>query len=113
MKVRVLLLLVLAAVLVAPLGFIQSTVDAQAPAGAPAVAPAAQAPGAPATGRAQAAAAQTRPIRVYLRAGLKTHAEGQHDYPQFLADWSKMLTERGAIVDGSLHFPTADELAGV
>ena len=30
---------------------------------------------------------------------------GQHDYPQFLADWSKILTERGAIVDGSLHSP--------
>ena len=48
-----------------------------------------------------------RPIKVYLRAGLKTHAAGQHDYPQFLADWSKLLTERGALVDGSLHFPTA------
>lgn len=114
MKVRVSLLLVLAAVLVAPFGLTQSTVDAQAPSAAPAVGPAAaQAPAAPATGRAQAAATQTRPIRVYLRAGLKTHAEGQHDYPQFLADWSKMLTDRGAIVDGSLHFPTADELAGV
>jgi len=54
-----------------------------------------------------------RPIKVYLRAGLKTHAVGQHDYPQFLADWSKLLTERGAIVDGSLHFPTEQELADV
>jgi type 1 glutamine amidotransferase len=55
----------------------------------------------------------TKPIRVYLRAGLKTHGPGQHDYPQFLADWSKILTERGAIVDGSLHFPTAAELENV
>jgi type 1 glutamine amidotransferase len=54
-----------------------------------------------------------RPIKVYLRAGLKTHAAGQHDYPQFLADWSKLLTERGAIVDGSLHFPTEQELADI
>ena len=54
-----------------------------------------------------------RPIKVYLRAGLKTHAAGQHDYPQFLADFSKILTERGAIVDGSLHFPTEPELADV
>ena len=62
---------------------------------------------------AQAAppAPEGRPIKVYLRAGLKTHAAGQHDYPQFLADWSKLLTERGAIVDGSLHFPTEQELA--
>ena len=52
-------------------------------------------------------------MHVYIRAGLKTHDVGQHDYPQFLADWSKLLTERGAVVDGSLHAPTADELAGV
>ncbi|HEY8549597.1 MAG TPA: ThuA domain-containing protein [Vicinamibacterales bacterium] len=53
------------------------------------------------------------PLRVYIHAGLKTHGEGQHDYPQFLADWSKLLTARGAIVDGGLHFPSARELAGV
>jgi len=51
------------------------------------------------------------PIHVYIRAGLKTHGPGQHDYPQFLADWSKVLTERGAVVDGSLHFPTRAEIA--
>ena len=50
---------------------------------------------------------------VYIRAGLKTHGPGQHDYPQFLADWSKILTERNAVVDGSLHFPKAEELANV
>jgi type 1 glutamine amidotransferase len=49
-------------------------------------------------------------MRVYLQAGLKTHQTGQHDYPQFLADWSKILTEHGAIVDGSLHAPSASEL---
>jgi type 1 glutamine amidotransferase len=49
-------------------------------------------------------------LHVYLQAGLKTHEPGQHDYPQFLADWSKILTEHGAIVDGSLHAPDADEL---
>lgn len=58
-------------------------------------------------------AAQARPIRVYLRAGLKTHGPGEHDYPQFLADWSKILTERGAVVDGSLHFPRAADLENV
>ena len=50
------------------------------------------------------------PIRIYLYAGLKTHGEGQHDYPQFLADWSKLLMNRNAIVDGSLHFPSEKEL---
>lgn len=64
-------------------------------------------PPAPAAATAQAAA----PIRIYIRGGLKTHGPGQHDYPQYLADWSKVLTERGAIVDGSLHFPTAAEIA--
>jgi type 1 glutamine amidotransferase len=53
------------------------------------------------------------PLRVYLRGGLKTHGAGQHDYPQFVADWSTILTERGAVVDGGLHFPTAPELDGV
>lgn len=52
-------------------------------------------------------------LKVYLRAGLKTHFRGQHDYPQFLADWSKILTEHGAVVDGSYHAPTAVELEGV
>ena len=51
-------------------------------------------------------------IQVYLRAGLKTHGPGQHDYPQFLADWSKFLTQHGAVVSGSLHAPLAQELEG-
>jgi type 1 glutamine amidotransferase len=49
-------------------------------------------------------------MHIYLRAGLKTHGPGLHDYPQFLADWSKILTNHGAIVDGSLHAPSAAEL---
>jgi type 1 glutamine amidotransferase len=54
-----------------------------------------------------------RPIHVYIRAGLKSHGEGLHDYPQFLGDWSKVLTEHGALVDGGLHFPDARELSDV
>jgi type 1 glutamine amidotransferase len=50
-------------------------------------------------------------MRIYLWSGLKSHLPGQHDYPQFLADWSKLLTERGAVVDGALHAPTAADLA--
>ncbi len=49
-------------------------------------------------------------MHIYLWAGLKSHGAGQHDYPQFLADWSKLLTEHGAVVDGSLHPPTAAQL---
>src|SRR6266702_5804470 len=51
-------------------------------------------------------------MHVYIRAGLKSHGPGQHDYPQFLADWSKLLTMHGAVVDGSFHSPTAVELEG-
>ena len=99
MRNRVMWLGVLSVVLVAPVFVPRGLAVAQTPGGA-----------APA---AQAAATATRPIHVYLRAGLKTHGEGQHDYPQFLADWSKLLTDRGAVVDGSLHFPTEAELQGV
>src|SRR5687768_2530860 len=49
-------------------------------------------------------------MRVFLWTGLKTHSPGQHDYPQFLADWSKLLTERGAVVTGALHPPTRADL---
>jgi type 1 glutamine amidotransferase len=52
-------------------------------------------------------------MHIYIRAGLKTHLTGQHDYPQFLADWSKLLTDKGAVVDGSFHAPSAQELEGV
>jgi type 1 glutamine amidotransferase len=52
-------------------------------------------------------------MRIYLWAGLKTHSAGQHDYPQFLADWSKLLTERGAVVSGGLHPPTKADLEAV
>ena len=58
----------------------------------------------------QASPFSTPPVRVFIYAGLKTHAEGQHDYPQFLADWSKLLMNRNAVVDGGLHFPSAKEL---
>jgi type 1 glutamine amidotransferase len=54
------------------------------------------------------------PLRVFIRSGEKTHNpvnNGMHDYPAFLADWSKILLERGVKVDGALHFPTAEELA--
>src|SRR5215831_13706597 len=49
-------------------------------------------------------------MHIYIWAGLKSHSSGQHDYPQFLADWSKILTEHGAIVDGALHPPSVTDL---
>ncbi len=50
-------------------------------------------------------------MHIYIWAGLKSHQPGQHDYPQFLADWSKILTEHGAVVDGGLHPPSPAQLA--
>jgi type 1 glutamine amidotransferase len=81
-------------------------------------APAAPAAGAPQPGGRgqgrgqgpQGSPFSTPPIRIFLYGGLKTHAEGQHDYPQFVADWSKLLMNRNAIVDGALHFPSEKEL---
>ncbi len=52
-------------------------------------------------------------MRIYIWAGLKSHGAGQHDYPQFLADWSKVLTEHGAVVSGALHSPTSADLEHV
>src|SRR5215472_8301777 len=49
-------------------------------------------------------------MHIYIWAGLKSHFAGQHDYPQFLADWSKLLTDRGAVVDGALHAPSRADL---
>ena len=83
------------AIAVAALG-VSATAQQRGPAGEP-----------PARQRARPAP----PIRVYIRGGLKTHAEGQHDYPQYLADWSKVLTERGAIVDGGCTSRPPRELA--
>jgi type 1 glutamine amidotransferase len=54
------------------------------------------------------------PLRIFIRSGEKTHGEalnGLHDYPRFLGTRSTLLKERGAVVDGALHFPSAQELA--
>lgn len=56
------------------------------------------------------AAGQT-PLRVFLRGGPKTHGEGEHDHPAFVADWTPLLKQRGAVVEGSLEFPSAEQLA--
>lgn len=50
------------------------------------------------------------PLRVFIRAGVKTHGPNQHDHPRFLAEYTKLLTERGLKVDGALKFPTAEQL---
>jgi putative membrane-bound dehydrogenase-like protein len=51
------------------------------------------------------------PLRVFIRAGKKTHGPGEHDHPRFLEDWKVLLAQRGARVDGALEFPTEAQLA--
>ena len=50
------------------------------------------------------------PLRIFIRSGEKTHRPGCHDYPAFLADWTKLLTERGAKVSGGNDFPSKEQL---
>lgn len=53
----------------------------------------------------------TQPIRIFIRAGEKTHGPGQHDGPRFLKEWKELLARRGAQVNGKIGFPSAEELA--
>ena len=50
------------------------------------------------------------PLRVFIRAGVKTHGPNQHDHPRFLGEYTKLLGERGMQVDGAMQFPTAAQL---
>ena len=57
--------------------------------------------------------AQSRPLRIFIRSSDKTHGaadNGSHDYPSFRTAWTKLLSDRGAIVSGGERFPTAAEL---
>ena len=60
---------------------------------------------------AAAPTSESQPLRIFLRAGPKTHGPGEHDHPRFLEEWKVLLAERGAQVEGALRFPTAEELA--
>ncbi|MSR63623.1 MAG: c-type cytochrome [Planctomycetes bacterium] len=51
------------------------------------------------------------PLRVLLRGGPKTHGEGQHDHPRFVAEWQPLLEKRGCTVSGTMEFPSAEQLA--
>jgi type 1 glutamine amidotransferase len=103
-------------ILAAATALVGTTLVAQqgAPPAAPAQPATQQIPGGRGQGRGQGGIQpspfSTPPIRIFIYAGLKTHGEGQHDYPQFLADWSKLLMNRNATVDGGLHFPSEKEL---
>ncbi|MEO6036495.1 MAG: PVC-type heme-binding CxxCH protein, partial [Verrucomicrobiota bacterium] len=50
------------------------------------------------------------PLRIFIRAGEKTHGPDQHDHPRFLAEGKSLLNERGAKADGGMAFPSATQL---
>ncbi len=50
------------------------------------------------------------PLRVFIRAGVKTHGPGEHDHPRFLKEWTQLLDKRGAKADGSMDFPSSAQL---
>ncbi len=49
-------------------------------------------------------------VRIFLLGGLKSHGPGAHDYPYMMDSWSKLLTSKGAVVDGSFSFPSQEQL---
>lgn len=62
---------------------------------------------------ASAFAQQSKPLRVFLRGGTKTHGpagNGLHEHEKWLGEWKKLLADRGAAVDGAMNFPTAAQL---
>lgn len=59
-----------------------------------------------ATGLTLPVLAADPPLRVFIRAGVKTHGPGAHDHPRFMAEWKEMLNQRGMKADGWMKFPT-------
>src|SRR5438552_18898494 len=53
---------------------------------------------------------QNKPLRVFIRASVKTHGPNQHDHPPFLAEWKDLLNQRAATADASIDFPTSEQL---
>jgi putative membrane-bound dehydrogenase-like protein len=51
------------------------------------------------------------PLHIFLRGGPKTHGPGQHEHELWVREWSGLLRQRGAIVEGAVRFPTREELS--
>src|SRR5262245_13712093 len=56
-----------------------------------------------------ALAQPAKPLRVFIRAGVKTHGPGQHDHPRFLKEWVPLLKEHGIEAEGAMNFPTPQQ----
>src|SRR5687767_1294214 len=59
---------------------------------------------------ALALVADAAPLRVFIRAGKSNRGEQVHAHPRFLAEWQKLLTDRGIQTSGGLDWPTAEQL---
>ncbi len=51
------------------------------------------------------------PLRLFIRAGKKSHGPNAHEHERFLEDWKKELSARGIKTDGALEWPTAAQFA--
>jgi len=52
-------------------------------------------------------------LHVFIRTGDKPAKAGEHDYARFLNDWKKVLTERGAAVEGGPQFPSKSQFVKI
>ena len=46
------------------------------------------------------------PLRVFIRAGAKSHGPGQHDHPRFLKDWTQLLNDLERLTPANLQIVT-------
>jgi hypothetical protein len=49
---------------------------------------------------------------VFIRGGESNRGQQVHAHPRFLAEWQKLLTDRGIERKGGTDWPTADQLSG-
>jgi putative membrane-bound dehydrogenase-like protein len=54
---------------------------------------------------------QAAPLRVFIRGGESNRGQQVHAHPRFLADWTKLLAERGIQASGGTNWPTAEQIA--
>src|SRR5215207_4115815 len=59
---------------------------------------------------ALALVADAAPLRVYIRGGKNNRGQEVHAHPRFLAEWQKLLSERGMEASGGLDWPTSEQL---
>jgi putative membrane-bound dehydrogenase-like protein len=55
-------------------------------------------------------AAKAEPLRVFIRGGEKNRGNEIHAHPRFLAEWTKLLTERGLKIEGGNDWPSTEQI---